>query len=121
MITVDTHAIVKTLVANGFTENEAESMLLSFSTKEETKQLEESVVKPSEFREAINKLDSSINKLDNRMSELTKDLRHDMANFKNELKLDIAKTKNEILYWMIPFFLTNVGLIVTIILKLLVN
>lgn len=119
MITIDTHAVVKNLVASGFTEKEAENMLLSFSTKEETKRLEESVVKPSEFKEAINKLDSTINKLDGRMGELTKDLRHDIANVSNkldikiaEVRTDIANTKYEIIKWLAGIIISTAAVMV---------
>jgi hypothetical protein len=119
MITIDTHTVVKNLVASGFTEKEAENMLLSFSTKEETKQLEESVVKPSEFKEAINDLRHDIANFKNELKGDIAKLDHKIIEAKSELRVDIAKTKNEILYWMIPFFLTNIGLIAAVLLRIL--
>lgn len=38
---------------------------------------------------------------------------------KNELKADIVTSQNNILKWIIPLFLTNIGMVIAIILKYL--
>jgi hypothetical protein len=38
---------------------------------------------------------------------------------KNELKVDIAASQNNILKWIIPLFLTNIGMVIAIIIKFL--
>ena len=101
MITINTHTLIKEMIAHGITEKHAEIMVNKFVNQKQFKQLEETIVKPSEFKEAVGKLESKIDKLE------------------YSIKLDIAKTKNETLYWLIPFFLTNIGLIITVLLRML--
>ena len=134
MITVDTHVAVKKLVASGFTENEAEDMISSFVIQEQFKQLEENVVKPSEFKEAIKDLRHDIadlsNKLDSRITEVKNELKSDIAELRSELKgdiakldskinetkgklrVDIAKSKNDLLQWMVVLILGVMGMII---------
>jgi hypothetical protein len=109
---LNAHTLIKSMVSHGLAESVAEDIVNNLASEERVNKLEESMIKPSEFKEAINKLDS-------RMNEFSKDLRHDIAELRSELKLDISKTKNEILYWMIPFFLTNIGLIAAVLLRIL--
>lgn len=98
---LNAHTLIKSMVSHGLAESVAEDIVNNLASEERVNKLEQTMIKPSEFKEAIN------------------DLRHDIAELRSELKLDISKTKNEILYWMIPFFLTNIGLIAAVLLRIL--
>ena len=120
---LNTHTLIKSMVSHGLPESVAEDIVNNFASEERVNKLEASMIKPSEFKEAINDLRHDIadlkNELKSDIAELRSELKLDIVELRSELKLDISKTKNEILYWMIPFFLTNIGLIAAVLLRIL--
>ncbi len=109
---LNAHTLIKSMVSHGLPESVAEDIVNNLASEERVNKLEESMIKPSEFKEAIKDLRHDI-------ADLKNELKSDIAELRSELKLDISKTKNEILYWMIPFFLTNIGLIAAVLLRIL--
>ena len=89
MMMIDTHALVKEIVALGVDEKKAEFAISKFVSMERFIELEKSVVKPSEFKEAITLLRNDI-------VELRNEQKLDIA----ELKTEIANTKYEIIKWL---------------------
>ena len=71
MTLINTHATVKKLIKNGFSEQQAESLVKIVNSK------------------------------------------NDEVVTKNDLKIAILELKSDLLKWMIPFFLTIIGLIIT--------
>ncbi len=74
MITLDTHAIVKDLVASGVPEKQAEVLVAKFVSKEQLGNLDEKVATKSDIAE----------------------VRSEIAEVKSELKADIAAVRSEI-------------------------
>ena len=133
MMMIDTHALVKEIVALGVDEKKAEFAINNFVSQE---QLEQSVVKPSEFREAMALLRNDIANLDRKIGEVKSELKSDISELRNELKSDIievrnelkvsiaevrteiARTKSDILLWAItPLSLGIIGTVIAIFLK----
>lgn len=73
MITLDTHAIVKDLVASGVPEKQAEVLVAKFVSKEQLGNLDEKVATKSDIAE----------------------VRSEIAEVKSELKMDMAILKTE--------------------------
>jgi hypothetical protein len=71
MTLINTHATVKKLIKDGFSEKQAESLVEIVNSK------------------------------------------NDEVVTKNDLKIAILELKSDLLKWMIPFFLTIIGLIIT--------
>ena len=67
---INTHTLIKEMIAHGVTEKHAEIMVNKFVSQKQFKQLEENVVKPSEFTIAVNKLENSIALVKSEISSL---------------------------------------------------
>ena len=100
---IDTHALIKKIVALGVDEKKAEFAVNNFVSQE---QLEQSVIKLSEFKEAINSLQTNITKLDHKIEASIIMLDHKLEKSIGKLEKSIEILKSEIghLKWSIPLY-----------------
>ncbi|MBM3467725.1 MAG: hypothetical protein FJX70_07870 [Alphaproteobacteria bacterium] len=89
MAILNTHAVVKKFTQHGFTEEHAELIV-----------------------DAINDQSDQL-ATKNDLAMLKTELKAEILEVKTELKAEIKDTKIDLLKWMIPFFLTIIGLIIT--------
>ncbi len=131
----DTHKYIKELQGTGFKESQAEVIVKSLlesreynfsklATREQVAFLESSMNARFEAvgKEIIaveERLDSKINTVKNELKAVEERLDFKINTIKNELKADIANSQLNILKWMIPFFVTIIGMIAGLIIKLL--
>ena len=119
---LNAHTLIKSMVSHGLAESVAEDIVNNLASEERVNKLEESMIKPSEFTVAINNLRHDIadlkNELKSDISELRSELKGDIAKLdhkiieaKGELRVDIAKSKNDNLQWMMTLFVATVGMI----------
>lgn len=96
MAILNTHAVVKKFTQHGFTEEHAE--LIVDTINDQSDQL-------------ATKNDLAMLKTEIKADiiEVKTDLKKDIS----DIKSDLAEIKTDILKWMIPFFLTIIGLIIT--------
>lgn len=102
LVTFDTHAHIKNLIARGFDEQQAEGIIQSLleSRDYDLSQLA--------TREQVALLEKTVQE---RFDRIEKE-------FKNELKAEIASVKYDILKWIIPMFVGIVGMMISIFIKL---
>lgn len=101
MINIDTHSAFKKFIAADVPEKQAE-IIINFVNESISKQ---HFISEKEYADLVTKTD---------LLEIKSELKLEI----NEVRTEIEKAKNSILYWMIPFFLTNIGLVIAVLLKL---
>lgn len=89
MAILNTHAVVKKFTQHGFTEEHAELIV-----------------------DAINDQSDQL-ATKNDLAMLKTELKSEILEIKSELREEIKDIKIDLLKWMIPFFLTIIGLIIT--------
>lgn len=89
MAILNTHAVVKKFTQHGFTEEHAELIV-----------------------DAINDQSDQL-ATKNDLVMLKAELKSEILEIKSELREEIKDIKIDLLKWMIPFFLTIIGLIIT--------
>ncbi len=112
MTIINTHIVYKELVEIGISKEHAEIFVNRFATKTEFEELEKSVVKPSEFTIAISDLRHDI-------SDIKNGLNNNISELKNELKLNISDIKWDILKWIMPLFIANIGVMITLLINII--
>lgn len=117
----DTHKYVKELQGTGFNESQAEVIVRSLlesreynfsklATRYQLTMLENSM---------SNKLENIENSMNNRFEAIEGKLDFKIDNLRNEIKVEISNAQLTILKWMIPCFITTIGMIIGILIKLL--
>jgi hypothetical protein len=87
MITLDTHAIVKDLVASGVPEKQAEVFVAKFVPKEQLGDLDERVATKADIVEVRSELKSDIAQVRAELAEVRTELKNDIAELRTELKI----------------------------------
>lgn len=106
----DTHKYIKELQGTGFNEAQAEVIVKSLLESREYN------FSKLATREQLAMLESSIN---NKLEALEGKMDFKIENLRNELKADIANAQVTIIKWMIPFFITIIGMITGLFIKLM--
>ncbi|WP_053332775.1 coiled-coil domain-containing protein [Candidatus Jidaibacter acanthamoebae] len=124
----DTHKYVKELQGTGFNESQAEVIVRSLlesreynfsklATRDQLTMLDNSMSNRFE------NIDKEIKRIEERfISEITtakNEFKTEIFSVKNELKAEISNAQLTILKWIIPCFITTIGMIIGILIKLL--
>ncbi|MBA8667348.1 DUF1640 domain-containing protein [Holosporaceae bacterium 'Namur'] len=135
----DTHKYVKELQGTGFNESQAEVIVRSLlesreynfsklATRDQLTMLENSMnnrfenvdkeIKRVEER-FISEITTAKNEFKTEIFSVKNELKAEVLSFKNELKAEISNAQLTILKWIIPCFITTIGMIIGILIKLL--
>ncbi|WP_316354046.1 coiled-coil domain-containing protein [Candidatus Trichorickettsia mobilis] len=113
MTIINTHSVVKNLIAHGWTENQAEVMTDLFSqcaTKDQLDEIKQTMVTKAELMEVKTNLKAEIMEVKAEIMEVRTEIIK-IENKITDIKLDLLK-------WTMPMFMTTIGLMVSILIKM---